>query len=67
MVHLFQKKKKSGNDSVMRKIFYNKLNGAFNVLTLREKQIVAAILNEMRVFEIASEFNIKHNTVSTFK
>lgn len=51
----------------MRQLLYHKLKGTFDVLTTREKQIVAAILNEKRGIEIAAELDIKHNTVSTFK
>lgn len=67
MVHLFQKKKISGNDNIMGKIKFKKTNGVFDLLTSREIQIVEAILNEKRGYEIANLFAIKHNTISTFK
>ena len=51
----------------MAKIKFKKTNGLFDILTSRERQIVEAILNEKRGYEIASSFAIKHNTISTFK
>ena len=41
--------------------------GKFEILTLREREIVSCILNEKSNISISKEFNIKQNTVSTFK
>lgn len=44
-----------------------KLSGAFSKLSIREKQIALAIINEKKVIEIAYELALKSNTISTFK
>ncbi|MFM1776082.1 MAG: Bacterial regulatory protein luxR family [Bacteroidota bacterium] len=44
-----------------------KLKGEFEKLSSREKQIVAAIIKEERVTDIAFALGLKMNTISTVK